>query len=630
MVFSKRIIVFIGAVVLLFLPSLMAIIVTDITPSSVNPDAEPGWKGKIRVTFTGEFNPSAYVFTTTSGDPGLEIQTVKIISSEPATGTEYNVVAEMIVRTSIKLKQGKVSFTLSDDMAHRVKGFIKVKNYSCIIVKISPMTAAAGAVQEYILGVNMDFPAGSLLESLVYPQGCSIKSASLEGTNIIKALVEIGDNSGGKNLSLYFKIGMDDAYQTCVGINLLPITFDSIMIGAITPDQAKQGDKNVTLNIKGKNFANGTEIKFSDPGIEVGPVTVLSPTTLETKINVSMKTKPGPVDIMIQYKKMRDTGAGMFKVIEAVKPVISKIEPNRVHAQRESIFLTINGEGFDENTDFSINGKGINILGKNIIGPNEARLEILVGRAADEGMRSISASKPEGLKFNRPNSLYVEILKPIVESITPNYAEINSIDNEISVSGINFEQGMKLKFSSPSITLKQLNLQSDKAFSMIFEVGDKAVAGYETFYLSNPDRDPVAISERLKIIKKQYDYKIALVSPGVNCADIKGGPTSGLDAAASNLKIPSLYPVFKWTSNAKSYNFSVYTEVAGQKEIGEIISNRPLYYQEGLTTDNFTYPLKARELRQGKRYYWKVDAIFKDKTIQSEVWCFEIEETMNR
>jgi len=630
MIFSKKITVFMCALAVLFLPGLMAITVTDITPTSVEPDAEPGWKGKINVAFTGEFNASAYDFKTTSGDPGLEILEVKILSSEPVGTLEFHIVAQMTVRTSMKLKQGKVPFTLSDDMAHRVKGFIKVKSFSCIIAKISPMTAAAGTVQEYILGVNMDFPVGSLLESLVYPPGCSIKSASLDGTNIIKASIEIGDNTGGKNLSLYFKIGMDNAYQTYAGINLLPITSDSIMIGAVKPDQATQGDKNVTLNIKGKNFINGTEIKFSDPGIEVGPVTVLSPTTLEANINVSMKAKPGPVDIMINYKKMRDIGVGMFKVIEAVKPVISKIEPSRVHAQMESIFLTINGEGFDENTDFSISGKGITILEQKVIGPNEARLEILVGKAAEEGMRGVSASKPEGLKFNRPNSLFVEILKPFVENLTPNYAETNSKGNEITVSGGNFEQGMKIKFSSSAISLTQMDLQSDKAFKMIIDVNETAVAGNETFYLSNPDRDPVSISEKLRIIKKQYDYKIDLVSPGANCADIKSGPSSGLDAAASNYKISMLYPVFRWTSNAKSYNFGIYTAVEGQKEVGEIISNRPLYYQEELTTDNFTYPLKARELRSGKRYYWNVEAIFKDKKIQSEVWCFEIEETMNR
>jgi hypothetical protein len=629
MVFSKRIIVFFAAIIVLFLPSLMAVIVTDITPTSVKPDAEPGWKGKIRITFTGEFNPEAYNYTTTSGSPGLEIQNVKIVSADHVTTTEYTVVAEMVVQTDMKLKRGKIPFTLSDDTGHRVKGFIKVGNFSGIINEISPMTAVAGSDQEYLLNVNMDFPAGSLLENAIYPPGCPIKSVSLEGTITIKLALRIGENTAGKNLSLYFRIGTEDEYQTFAGVNLLPITFDSIKIEEVSPDHAIQGNKNVTLNIKGKNFAKGTEIKFSDPGIEVGPVNILSKTTLETNINVSMKAKPGPVDIIIQYNKMRDMGAGMFKVIEAVKPIISMIEPNRVHPQRESIFLTIKGEGFDENTDFSISGRGINILGKNIIGPNEARLEILVLKTAEEGMRGISAFKPEGLKFNRPNSLFVEILKPFVENITPNYAEVASNDNKISVSGGNFEQGMKITFSSMAITLKQLNIQTDKAFNMIIDVGDRAVAGSETFFLSNPNQNPVAIPDKLRIIKKQYDYKIALVSPGVKCADIKS-PTSGLGAAASNLKIRSLYPVFKWTSNAKNYNFDIYTEVTGQKEIGEIISNRPFYHQEGLTTDNLTYPLKARELRQGKRYYWKVDAIFKDKTIQSEVWCFEIEETIDR
>jgi hypothetical protein len=630
MIFSKRIIVFIAAIIVLFLPSLMAITVTDITPTSVKPDAEPGWKGKIRITFTGEFNPEAYNYTTTSGSPGLEIQNVKIVSADHVTTTEYTVIAEMTVQTSFKLKRGKVPFTLSDDTGHRVKGFIRVNTFSGIITEISPMTAVAGSDQEYLLNVNMDFPAGSLMESIIYPPGCPIKSVSLEGTITIKLALEIGENTGGKNLSLYFRIGTDDEYQTFAGINLLPITFDSIKIEEVSPNHAIQGEKNVLLKIKGKSFVNGTEIKFSDPGIEVGPVKVVSPTTLETMINLSMKTKPGPVDIIVLRKKLHDTGSGMFKVIEAVKPVISMIEPNRVHAQRESIFLTIKGEGFDENTDFSISGRGITILGKNIIGPNEARLEILVLKTAEEGMRGISAFKPEGLKFNRPNSLFVEILKPFVENLTPNYAEINSSANKISVSGGNFEQGMKITFSSAAITLKQLNLQTDKAFNMIIDVGDRAAAGSETFFLSNPNQNPVAIPDKLRIIKKQYDYKIALVSPGVKCADIKDNPASGLDAAASNLKIRSLYPVFKWTSNAKNYNFDVYTEVTGQKEIGEIISNRPFYHQEGLTADNLTYPLKARELRQGKRYYWKVDAIFKDKTIQSEVWCFEIEETMNR
>lgn len=634
MAFSKRISVFIfsctAAFLFLNVFMLTAATVNDITATSVNPEAEPGWKGKINVDFTGIFNASA-VLSTTSGDSGLQILEARVISSQPTNNGEFNVVVELTVVTSMKLKQGKVPFTIMDDTLNRVKGFIRVNSFSCRIIKIEPEKAVQGERYDYILGTSPDLPPnGTIIESMAAPVGTVVTTASIEASNIIKAFVKIDDGAGGKYLSLYFTVGAPNEYRTFAGVNLLPVSYDAIKIEDVKPGEAVQGAQKVALKIKGKNFDKGLEVQFSDPGIETGPVNVLSSTAAEVQINVTMKAKPGPVNIGIQYKKMRDTGYGMFKVLEAVKPVITRIEPAKVHAQPESIFLKINGEGFDENTTFSIGGKGITILGQNIIGPKEARVEIRVAKSAEEGMRSVTATKYDILKFNRPNSLFVEVLRPYVEMLTPNYAEADTKSCEIMANGGNFEQGMKIKFQSPAITLRQLDVLSNNSFRMLIDIADNANEGYETFFLTNPELDSVAIPEKLRIIRKQYDYKIALAYPGINCTNFKDEPSSGLGTAASNYKISNLYPVFKWTSNAKSFNFGLYTAIKGQKEIGEIISNRPMYYQENIKANNLTYPLKARELRPGKRYFWKVEAVFKDKKIQSEVWCFEIQETITQ
>lgn len=634
MAFSKRISVFIFSctVAFLFLNVFMltAATVNEITATSVSPEAEPGWKGKISVAFTGAFNASA-VLSTSSGDSGLQILDSRVVSSQPSANGEFSVIIELTVATGIKLKQGKIPFTIMDDTLNRVKGFIKINGFSCRIIKMDPEKAVQGERYDYILGTSPDLPPnGTIIESMATPGGTVVSNASIEASNIIKAIVKIDDNAGGRNLSLYFTVGTPNDYRTFAGVNLLPITYDNIKIEDVKPDQAVQGAQKVALKIKGKNFAKGLEVQFSDPGIETGPVNVLSSTTAETEISVTMKAKPGPVNIGIQYKKMRDIGYGMFKVLEAVKPVITKIEPSKVHAQPESIFLKINGEGFDENTTFSIGGKGITILGQNIINPKEARVEIRVTKSADEGMRSVTATKYDSLKFSRPNSLFVEILRPYVEMLTPNYAEADTKSCEITANGGNFEQGMKIRFQSPAVTLRQLDVLSNNSFRMLIDIADNVNEGYETFFLTNPDFDSVAIPEKLRIIRKQYDYKIALSYPGINCTNIKDGPSSGLGVAASNYKISNLYPVFKWTSNAKSFNFGLYTAIRGQKEIGEVISNRPMYYQENIKANNLTYPLKARELRPGKRYFWKVEAVFKDKKIQSEVWCFEIQETITQ
>jgi hypothetical protein len=626
---SKRIGVFIVVTILMFIPMIQAAMVNDITPSSVSPDLEPGWRGKVTVKFSGTFLVDATSFSSSVEDALVQISNISVVSSTP-NSTGFDVTMEMIVETGLKLRTGKVGFTISDGGGNRVKGNFRVKNFSGQFTDSKPHSINGGNSVEVLLKANKNFPGGSsLMNRLVQPPPCSITAADLLPPDTIKAIVDVPESVAGKNLSFFFQLGDADQYQTFVGMNLIPVTYDYVRVFEVNPPSGIQGQKNLLLQLKGKNFSNDTKVKFSEQDIDVGTPKYHSQTVLEVPISIPLKTKPGKVNVMVSDKGLQNVGVGLFEVIELEKPIISKIEPNKIHYQPDSFFLTISGQGFNKDTVFSISGKGIKILNQTIVGPGEARLEILVARNADEGSRSISAVKMEELKFNRPNALFVEILRPSVDSMNPSYAEQGTKDNEISVSGMNFDREMKIKFSSNGITLKTLEIQSDKSFRMVIDIAEDTVAGNEVFYLTNPEQNSIAVPDKFKIIKKQYDYKISLVAPGTNCLDIKEGPASGLGGAA-NLKIPMLYPVFKWLSNAKSYNFGLYTAIEGQKEIAEIISNRPVYAMEGLTTDNLTYPLKARELRPGKRYYWKVEAIFKDKTIQSEVWCFEVEDTSVR
>ena len=171
---------------------------------------------------------------------------------------------------------------------------------------------------------------------------------------------------------------------------------------AVVFAQPSEGPAGATLNVTftGSNtsFEPGkTTIAFSDPGITVTNVTVLSETELVATVNIDPATASGFKDVTIT-SDLGDAfsiveGLGVFEVTgSTTAPQITGITPSD-GSQGEILFVTINGF----NTNFSSSstvsfGSGITVNSVEAVSSTELVTEISIDPAAVVGFRSVQVT----------------------------------------------------------------------------------------------------------------------------------------------------------------------------------------------------------------------------------------------
>jgi hypothetical protein len=81
-------------------------------------------------------------------------------------------------------------------------------------------------------------------------------------------------------------------------------------------------------------------------------------------------------------------------------------------------------------------------------------------------------------------------------------------------------------------------------------------------------------------------------------------PGSEMSSKPENME--QKYPLFQWFSQATEFDIAIYPVNDFQKSPEEVVLNRPVYQQKGLTKSGFMYPSSAEQLREGQTYAWQV------------------------
>jgi hypothetical protein len=143
---------------------------------------------------------------------------------------------------------------------------------------------------------------------------------------------------------------------------------------------------------------------------------------------------------------------------------------------------------------------------------------------------------------------------------------------------------------------------------MLIDVDANATAGGVSIAIFNPDgTNDRGINAFILSENASTDRTIQLLYPGM---------TGGLPFAVNESSltptelIDTQYPVFRWYSLGWRFKISIFKPLAGQASFGEVIRNRPYYEAIVDGANYFQYPLQARSLESGVRYFWKVTAYF--------------------
>lgn len=67
-------------------------------------------------------------------------------------------------------------------------------------------------------------------------------------------------------------------------------------------------------------------------------------------------------------------------------------------------------------------------------------------------------------------------------------------------------------------------------------------------------------------------------------------------------------PLFQWTSEAQTFDFALYEVRPDQTSPEDVVTGRPVFSQNGITGNSFTYPNFAEALQPGTTYAWQLHA----------------------
>jgi len=86
------------------------------------------------------------------------------------------------------------------------------------------------------------------------------------------------------------------------------------VVGAVNPPSVDPGTQ-VTISIIGTNFRTGSLVTFSDPGIVLQSLEIVSCSEIRAGISVGVGTPPGSVDVTVIHPNgVAGTGSGLFFV----------------------------------------------------------------------------------------------------------------------------------------------------------------------------------------------------------------------------------------------------------------------------------------------------------------------------
>jgi hypothetical protein len=335
-----------------------------------------------------------------------------------------------------------------------------------------------------------------------------------------------------------------------------------------------------------------------------------------------------------------DPASGLLS-IGVPGPMITSISPNTVARGDTNLSLTVSGVNFSAGTYFTTNHTGVSFSNHTYISPTQMLCSVTASENATLGDVAIAATNEQDQTTTNRNVLRVVSARPVFNGVTPNVLVIGNASQQVCIRGANFTADTYLVFDTDEVYVLNNGYRSSTEMCPTLGVYDWAEPHAVSLSIYNPDGIYTRVQNGLMLsYSGAGDKTIVLLFPGVQ------GGSPGLtkvDQLSPVELIDNPYPVFRWFSRASKYKISVYKPLMGQTSYQQIINNRPLHEAYVYNTNYFQYPLYARELKPGIRYYWKVDAYFntlgdqyteRDKdggmvgeVLSSEVWSFVLRDT---
>ncbi|MGA0893552.1 MAG: beta strand repeat-containing protein, partial [Ilumatobacteraceae bacterium] len=255
-------------------------------------------------------------------------------------------------------------------------------------------------------------------------------------------------------------------------------------VSSITPTALAQGAAVQTITVNGSNFVSGATVTFG-AGVSASAATFVSSTRLLVNVTVDAAAVAGVRDVVVTNPDQgRGVLAGGFTV--TARPTLTSVTPASAGQGAVSRSLAVVGTGFQAGITAVFSGTGVTVDSLTVNSATSLTVVVSVAAGALTGARSLTVTNLDRGTATLATGLTVNAA-PTVASLTPSTRSVGALNQSIVIAGTGFAAGATVAFSSASITVNSVVVNSATQITANVSVSSAAAIGAYDITVRNAD-----------------------------------------------------------------------------------------------------------------------------------------------
>jgi prepilin-type N-terminal cleavage/methylation domain-containing protein len=264
----------------------------------------------------------------------------------------------------------------------------------------------------------------------------------------------------------------------------------SPVVTAVTPSFANQGDSGVLLTIDGSYFENGATVTLSGTGITVltSPATFISASQLTVSVNISGSAATGTRNVTVDNPSGGSgSGSDLFEVLASgatPSPIVNQVVPDNADQGETGLTVTLQGQNFLAGPTVTFSNGNITVNSTTFVNDSQVDVNITVSGTAATGAGTVRLTNSDG-KFDE-GAFTVNAITPNISNATPNNADSNSNNINITITGTNFLSGFTASTSGSPLSVDRTTFVSSSQIRVRVDCGFSFQTVQRYVIITNP------------------------------------------------------------------------------------------------------------------------------------------------
>ncbi|MEX2555257.1 MAG: hypothetical protein WEB06_06465 [Actinomycetota bacterium] len=442
--------------------------VTGTNPSSLGQGATTE---DITVTGTGFVDGAAVTFSGT----GITVNSTTFVG---ATTLTANITISGAAATGLR----DVTVTNPDGGKKTCVACFTV-NAAPTVTDVTPDNLGQGAADQDLTVTGTGFQDGATVS--FSGTGIDVDEVTFVNATTLTVNVNVSGTAtpGARDVTITNPdAGTPAVCEDCFTVNAAPTAT------SVSPNDLGQGATDVDLTVTGTGFQDGATVAFSGTGITVNDVTFVGPTTLTVNVTVSSTATTGARTVTVTNPDEGTPATCVACFTVNTGPTVTDVSPSAA-TNTEPVELTLTGTGFASGATIHLERTGqSDIVGTSVVvtDPTEASAEFEITAAAPGDWDVVFINADVGTAtcvacFTIAGSA------PSVSDVSPASRGQGAVDEDVTITGLNFAMGAVVSFSGTGITINDTTFVDSTELTVNITISGTAPTGARNVTVTNTD-----------------------------------------------------------------------------------------------------------------------------------------------